>query len=74
MNAFCEYFWHAQVSLELCPTPHEMHWHCSIILCLSQGNETDGLRYNNVSASLEDLRGGQSEIDRDLKGQSRGVT
>ena len=33
---------------------------------------TDGLWYNHVSASLEDHRGGQSEIDWDLKGQSRG--
>ena len=33
---------------------------------------TDGLRYNHVSASLKDLRGGQSEIDWDLKGHSRG--
>ena len=72
MNALFEYFGHAQVSLELCSTPREMHWHCSFILCLSRGNETGGLRYNNESASLEDPRGGQSEIDRDLKGQSRG--
>ena len=33
---------------------------------------TDGLRYNHVSASLENPRGSQSEIDMDLKGQSRG--
>ena len=33
---------------------------------------TDGLRYNHVSASLENPRGSQSEIDWDLKGQSRG--
>ena len=33
---------------------------------------TDGLRYDHVSASLEDPRGGQTEIDWDLKGQSRG--
>ena len=33
---------------------------------------TDGLRYNHVSASLEDPRGGQSEIDWDLKDQSKG--
>ena len=32
---------------------------------------TDGLRYNHVSASL-DPRGGQSEIDWDLKDQSKG--
>ena len=31
---------------------------------------TDGLRYNNTSASLEDPRGGKSEIDWALKGQS----
>ena len=33
---------------------------------------TDGLRYNHVSASLENPRGSQSEIGWDLKGQSRG--
>ena len=33
---------------------------------------TDGLRYNNTSASLEDPRGGKSEIDWALKGQSMG--
>ena len=33
---------------------------------------TDGLRYNHVSASLENPRGSQSEIDWDLKGQSWG--
>ena len=33
---------------------------------------TDGLRYNHVSTSLEDPRGGQLDIDWDLKGQSRG--
>ena len=33
---------------------------------------TDGLRYNNASASLEDPRGGKSEIDWALKGQSMG--
>ena len=35
---------------------------------------TDGLRHNHVSASQENPRGGQSEIDWDLKGQSRGIT
>ena len=30
------------------------------------------MRYNHVSTSLEDPSGGLSEIDWDLKGQSRG--
>ena len=33
---------------------------------------TDGLRYIHVPVSLEDRRGGQSEIDWDLKDQSKG--
>ena len=72
MNAFCEAFGHAQNKPRLYPTPRVMHWHFSIVLCLNYGNVTDGLLYNHVSASVEDPRGGQSEIDWDLKGKSRG--
>ena len=61
-----------KIILGLYHTPRGMHWQFSIILCLNKENVTDGLRYNHVSASLEDPRGGQSEIDWDLKGQSRG--
>ena len=62
-----------KISLWLYPILRGMHWHFSIILCSNEGNVTDGLRYNHVSTSLENPRGSQSEIDWDLKGQSRGV-
>ena len=55
-----------KISLGLYLTPRGMHWHSSIILCSNKGNVTDGLGDNHVSASLENPRGSQSEIDWDL--------
>ena len=68
MNAFCEAFAHAQHKpwVVLHPT-----WNALTLfnyLEFKLGNVTDGLRYNHVSASLENPSGSQSEIDWDLKG------
>ena len=48
------------------------HCQCSTNKCSNSGNVAAGKGYDHVSAVLEHTRGGQSEMDLDPKGQSRG--
>ena len=72
MNAFCEAFAHAQNKPWVVPLPS---WNALALfnyLVFKLRKCDRWLRYNHVSDSLENPRGSQSEIDWDLKGQSRG--
>ena len=61
-------------SLWLYPTPRGIHCQCSTSKCSNSGNVVAVKGYDHVPASLEYVRGGQSEMDWDLEGQLRGMT
>ena len=72
MNTFCEAFAHAQVKPGVVPHPL---WNVLALFnyLVFKLRKCDWwVRFNHVSASLEIPWGCQSEIDWDLKGQSRG--